>query len=363
MEKIKKFIDCYIPTENCNFKCSYCYIPTLEGFHYNTKKIEKSPQFIRKALSKERLGGVCMINLCAGGETLLYENIVDIAEELTKEGHYVMVVTNGSIPERFDKMAKFSEECKKHLFIKFSYHFLELKRLNLIDVFFDNVNKMKKNNISVTVEITANDEYIPYIDEMKKVCLEKAGAIPHITVARVENGDYPIMTNQSKEDYIKTWSTFDSELFDFKISVFNEKRKEFCYAGAWSYLLNLESGYLSQCYRGKTLQNIYEDIEKPFVELPIGNHCPEPHCFNSHAFLAFGDIPELKAPTFAIERDRTCQDGSTWLEKDMSEFMKTKLFDSNKEYSDKEKKKYNKIISKYFKIVKLKEKVKKILRR
>ena len=64
MEKIKKFIDCYIPIEHCNLKCHYCYIPTLENFENRSREIPYSPDFIRKALSKNRWGGTCMINMC-----------------------------------------------------------------------------------------------------------------------------------------------------------------------------------------------------------------------------------------------------------------------------------------------------------
>ena len=341
MEKIKKFIDCYIPTENCNFKCSYCYISTLENFQYKTKEISKSPEFIRKALSKERLGGTCMFNLCAGGETLLSKKIVPIVEELLKEGHYVMIVTNGSLAMRFDEILKFDKELFKRLFIKFSYHYLELKRLKLLDTFFDNVKKMKNAKISFTVEITPSDDYVPYIEEMKKVCLNEVGALPHITVARIENGEIPIMTNLDKDKYLQIWKSFDSRLFDFKYKIFNEKRNEFCYAGSWSYILNMATGDLRQCYRGKVIQNIYKDISKKIKECPVGCYCPEPHCFNGHAFLSFGVIPELDAPTFAEERDRICADGNSWLQNEMREFMKTKLKESNRELSKKEKSKVN----------------------
>ena len=60
-----------------------------------------------------------------------------------EEGHYVMLVTNGSITPRFNEIAQFSKENFKRLFFKFSFHYLELKRLNLMEVFFDNIKKIK----------------------------------------------------------------------------------------------------------------------------------------------------------------------------------------------------------------------------
>lgn len=362
MEKIKKFIDCYVPVEHCNFKCHYCYISTLNEFTNKDIPIEYTPQFIRKALSKERWGGTCMINLCAGGETLLSKDIVPIAKELLEEGHYVMIVTNGSITPRFNEIENFPIDILKRLFIKFSFHYLELKRLKLIDIFFNNVKKMKEKGISFTIEVTPNDEIIPFIDEIKELCMEQVGAIPHVTVARIENGEIPIMTKLDKEEYINTWSVFNSELFDFKIKVFGEKRKEFCYAGAWSYILNLASGEIRQCYRGRVIQNIYKNLNEKIKEEPIGCKCKEPHCFNAHAFMAFGVIPDIETPSFAKQRNRKTENGE-WLNNEMNQFMQTKLKESNTEYNEEQKKKINKKNSQLENIQKVKNKIKKIIRK
>lgn len=366
MDKIKKFIDCYVPIYNCNFKCDYCFISTMEEYAQSkqSKKIVHTPEKIRKALAKQRWGGPLMLNFCAAGETLLCEELIPIIVELLKEGHYCMIVTNGTITPKFKQLVVLPEELRKRLFIKFSYHYLELKKLKLIDVFFNNVKLMKDNGISFTIEITPSDEYIPYIEELKEVCLEKCGAIPHVTVCRIENGEVPLMTKLAKEDFIEKWSKFESALFDFKIKIFGEKRNEFCYAGAWTYTLDLVTGKLNQCYRGKYLQNIYKDMNKKIIECPIGCNCVDSHCWNGHAFLGFGAIPELEAPTFKEERNRITANGD-WITQDMANFMKSKLSESNKILSEKEKEKFNKK-SKTFKTNQkvfnsIKKKIKKII--
>ncbi len=56
MDKMKKFIDCYIPTETCNFRCHYCYIAQHRKFNNKIAEFKYSPEYIAKALSKERLG-------------------------------------------------------------------------------------------------------------------------------------------------------------------------------------------------------------------------------------------------------------------------------------------------------------------
>lgn len=361
MDKIKKFIDCYVPTERCNLKCHYCYLSHLEGFKHKGVRIDKNPKFIRKALSKERLGGICMFNFCAGGETLLYREIIDVVKEILEEGHYVMIVTNGTLSNRFDEFANFSKDLLGRLFFKFSFHFLEFKRLNMIDTFFENVKKIEDYGASYTVEITPNDELIPYIEEIKKISIEKMNTLPHITVARKENGNIPLLTKLSKEEYIKTWSVFDSELFNFKMKIFGEKRKEFCYAGYWSFVLNIASGDIKQCYRGLTFQNIYDDINEPIKTFPVGNCCTEPHCFNGHAFLSFGDIPDLDTPTFLALRNRKPEGRREWVIGPMNDFMKNKLIDENKEYTSLMKKKINLKNKTKLGTRKIKKKIKKVM--
>lgn len=363
MDKMKRFIDCYIPTETCNFRCHYCYIAQHRKFNNEVAKFSYTPEYIAKALSKERLGGICMFNLCAGGETLIAEEVIDVTEAILKEGHYVMIVTNGSLTKRFEKIAKFPKELLSHLFFKFSFHYLELVRLKILDRFFENVKMLRDAGASFTIEITPSDELEPYKDEIKKVMMEKIGALPHITIGRKDTDDIPPLTDHKFEEYKKIWSEFNSEMFNYKSTIFGEKRKEFCYAGEWSIYLNLVTGDYTQCYCGKKLGNIYQNINKPIKFLPVGCSCTQPHCYNGHAFLTFGNIPELKSTTYDKLRNRTQSDGVEWLQPEMKVFMQSKLVESNKEYSKKEKQKINKKNLKYIRNKKIKEKLRNIIKR
>lgn len=335
MDKIKRFLDIYVPVTTCTLRCHYCYITQHRLFEGALPTFKYSPSHVRKALSKERLGGTCLINLCGGGETLLAPQIVEYVRELLEEGHYVMIVTNATISKRFDEIALFPKELLSHLFFKFSYHYMELKKRNLIETFFRNVCKMRDAGASFTLESTPSDELIPYIGEMQKEALDHVGAVNHITVARDERvaGELPILTNMNRDQYKKTWSVFKSEFFDYKMSIFGVKRKEFCYAGAWSLYINLATGVATQCYCSYFSQNVFEDINKPIKFKPVGNNCMQEHCYNGHAFLVLGLIPELSAPTYGEIRNRICADGSEWLKPEMKAFMSTKLYESNKQYS------------------------------
>ena len=243
-----------------------------------------------------------------------------------------MVVTNGTMTKKFEIISTWPKEFLERLFFKFSFHFLEFKRLNLFDVFFNNVNLMKASGASFTVELTPSDELIPYIDEIKSMSLEKLGAYPHATIARDNRtAGIDVLSNYNLEEYVKIWSVFQSDLLNFKSTIFQKKRQEFCYAGDWSLFVDLGSGNITPCNCYKHMGNIY-DMTKP-INFQAINRCILPHCYNGHAWLTFGNIPGMKTPTYAELRNRTCSDGTEWLQPRMKAFFSTKLKDSNKKYS------------------------------
>lgn len=341
VEGIKKFITLRIPVYSCNFRCVYCYV----GQHQNAysqgiKPMIMDPEYIGNYFSKERLGGACYFNCCADGETTLHPQLVSLVRELIKHGHFVDIITNGTVSNRFDEIITALDiEQRKHLFIKFSFHYLELKKKDLMDVYVANVNKIRDAGISYSIEITPHDELIPFIDEIKEFSIKTFGALPHITVARNEDTkNIELLSKYSKDEYKKIWSVFDSALFDFKHSIFNVKRNEFCYAGLWSLNVNLVTGDYSQCYIGDKLGNITE-INKPINLRPICK-CRQPHCFNGHAFLAFGLCPNLNTVTYMDERNRIRIDGTEFLNETTKTFFSSKLKDSNTELTAIEKTKY-----------------------
>lgn len=346
MDIIKRFIDFYVPVESCTFRCHYCYITHHRKFDNKLPVLKYSAEQVRAGLSKERMGGPCLINICGGGETLLPPEVIGYIRALLEEGHYVMVVTNASVTKRFEEMAQFPPELMKRLFFKFSYHYMQLKERGLLDRFASNVKMMSDAGASYTIEATPSDELIPYIDEMKEFSIKHFGAVNHVTVGRNEaaKGNLPILTKLPHHEYEQIWSTFHSEFFEYKYSIFNKKRTEFCYAGDWSFVLNVGTGMMQQCYCSYYRQNILDDPSKPIKFLAVGNNCNQYHCYNGHAFLCLGDIPEHKAPTYATIRNRVCVDGSEWLKPEMKSFMSTRLKESNKEYSKGKKFRVNSLI-------------------
>jgi len=343
MNKIKRYIACGVPTEACNFRCSYCYLPCKgNAFNGRISKFMYSIEKMVEALSVERLGGICYFNMCAAGETTLQKDLFPLVKGLINNGHYCDIITNGTITQKIDELISMLNESERsHLFIKFSFHYLQLLEKKLLKTFVENVNKAKNAGISITVEITPHDELIPYIEEIKKFSIENFGTLPHITVARNEaTEDIELLSTLSREQYKETWSVFDSVLFDFKFSIFGRKINEFCYAGQNSIYLDLRTGEYKTCYRGDTLGNMFENISKPIKFCPIGK-CTLPHCFNGHTYIAWGgDVPDidLQLPTYAEERNRVCNDGTEWLTSNCKEFFSSRADTQNAYYNEKEQK-------------------------
>lgn len=334
MDKIKRLINVVIPITVCNFKCHYCYLAQTNAFDQNIPKLQYDMLTIKKALSKERLGRPCMMNLCAVGETLLAPYLLDLTNALLDNEHYVTIVTNGSITNKIKEYCNLDEDKKKRLFFKFSYQFLELKRQNLLDTFFENVKMVRDSGISYTVELTANDESIPYIDEITKKCIDNCGAKPHIIESRDNNDGYKKLTKLSNNEHMKNWNKFDTPVIKFQDTVWGKKRCEFCYAGDWELNLYLENGNLTPCFAGgPVIQNIFEDVNEPIHFLAIGNKCPWEHCFASHVLLTYGTIPGFLAPKYSEIRNRKTNDGKEWLQPEMKYFMESRFNESNKEYT------------------------------
>ncbi len=333
MAKIKRFFECLIPVSVCNLKCDYCYIIQRKHDKQIVPELDYSPEIIGQALTQERLGGVCYFSICGAGETFVPDYLIDILYQLLKNGHYVNVTTNGTLTNRMKRLKELPEEWLERLHISFSFHYLELKRLNLIDTFFNNVDFVKNLGCSFIVQINLYDGYITCLEEIKEICIKRVGAMPQVAVTRKEESlmkKIEIMTEGTVEEYKAVAQPMQSPLFDFTMKNFNVKRNEFCYAGDWSYVLNLKTGILKRCYASSVYQNIFKDVNKPLKQMAVGKCCTSLYCLNSSHFMSLGVIPEADAPTYAELRNR---EEAHWYSDSMKEFLGSKLGESNKAYS------------------------------
>lgn len=335
---MKKLFMFAIPLSVCNLRCHYCYLTKRSNnFEGVIPEMKYTPEEVAYAMRPGRVGGPGFFNLCADGETLLTPGLNRYVGLLAEEGHYIEIVSNMVLTKHLDKVLSLGREALGHVEFKCSFHYLQLRERGLLETFTENVNRAYDAGASITVEITPSDELIPYIDEVKDFSLRHFGALPHVTIARDDSTrDIERLTSLSREEYDRIWSSFDSGFFDFKAEIFGVRRREFCYAGSWSYYVNMATGDAVQCYGGAGVGNLFSDPDSPLPEKPIGR-CPIAHCYNGHAFLTMGLIPGLTNVRFGDIRDREREDGSHWLQPGLKSFFNEVLVDSNVELSDAKK--------------------------
>ena len=332
MDKLTRFIGVFVPNTLCNLRCGYCYLQHCNKKKHKFPTFKYTPEQFRAMMSKERLGGCCLFNFTADGETLLDPQMVGYIRAILDEGHYVEIITNATATFAMEQIAKFPKELLERLMFKCSFHYLELKKRNWFDRFWSNVRLVRDAGASFTVELMPHDEIIPYRKEIYEMCVHEIGAPCHLTVGRDASkpNEYSFLTNLSKEEYFETWKMFDSKMFEFKFSVFEKRRCEFCYAGEWMMPFYMESWRFTQCYRS------WRSIDGRSDKLKfkaIGHFCRQPHCFNAHAWMTLGVLPAVATPCYAEMRNRICRDGSEWLRPRFKEFISQQFKDNNHQYS------------------------------
>lgn len=327
MAQIKRFFECLVPVTVCNLECPYCYIIQENRRQMQLAQMPYSAEQIAYAMRPERLGGTCYISICGAGETLAQKEVIGIVKCLLEKGHYVNLTTNGTLSKRFDELTEQCGELMRHVHVSFSMHYTELVRKGWVDVFFENINKVKAAGGSVLLQMNLCDDYVPYIEEIQRISMEKVGAYPQIALTRDETQEpFGIFTKGTEEEYLANGGKFDSPLFDFTTKNFNVKRREFCYAGDWSGVLNLQTGILSKCYAEPGGVNIFADPDAPIPFEAVGKCCRNRYCVNSSHFMSLGVIPSLETPTYAALRDRT---EAQWYTPEMKEFLSGKLENGN----------------------------------
>lgn len=327
MAQIKRFLECLVPVTLCNLECPYCYIIQENRRNMKLAEMPYSPEHIARALRPERLGGICYISICGAGETMAQKEVVPIAAALLKQGHFVNITTNGTLSRRFDALIEECGEDIRHLHVAFSFHYTELKKHGWLDLFFDNILKMKNAGASILLQLNLCDEYVPYIEEIKAISMERLGAWPQVALTRNETTEpFGIFTEGTEEEYKRNAEKFESPLFDFTYKNFRQKRKEFCFAGDWSATVNLQTGVMTKCYEKWEGVDIFRDVNEPIPFEAVGKQCKNRYCVNSSHFMSLGVIPSLDTPTYAQLRNRA---EAHWYTPEMEQFLSGRLKDGN----------------------------------
>ena len=337
---MKKIFLFSIPMSICNFRCSYCYL-AQRPIHYEgvMPEYRYTPEQFGRAMASERVKGAAFGNFTASGETLLMKDLSKYIKAFVEQGHYAEVVTNLTMTPAIDEILSWERGLLGRVEFKCSFHYLELKKRSLLGVFADNVHRIWAAGASANIEMTAADDVIPYIGEIRDFCMEEFQALPHLTIARDDRTrgiDY--LTDLDMEEYDRIWGQFDSDFWRFKKSIFGVRQDGFCYAGAWSYYVDLTNGNARQCYCGEALGDIFEDPGQSFPEKPIGR-CRLPHCYNGHMLMAAGLIPGSSTVRYGDIRNRRMEDGKEWLGHDLRNMFNERIFEVNERLSPSEERK------------------------
>ena len=325
-DRLKFFVSISVPTEVCNLKCSYCYISQHQGFS-RKNVIFHSAEFISKALSRKRLGGTALINICGEGETLLCDDLPAIIVKLLQEGHYISIITNAVFTEKIKKIISSSGDNSERILFKCSFHYRELLKKKSMKKFINSINLIKNSKSSYSIELVPEDSLIPIIDEIKNFSIKEFGALPHLTVPRDEGkSGIPILSDLNFEEFYKVWKTFHSKMFDFKMKHI-KKVRSYCLSGEKSILFSLESGELSPCPYNKCEGNLYDNISEILSLKPLAGNCQAPWCINSHAYLTIGLNREINDGSYLDMRDRITIDGEHWIKPQMANFIKQRICD------------------------------------
>ncbi|HIT55877.1 TPA: hypothetical protein IAA92_06410 [Candidatus Galligastranaerophilus intestinigallinarum] len=348
MKKIVKTITAYVPGTMCNLRCNYCYISNCADDPHSRKPTYDYPlETMIKAFNPKRLGGIAEIHVISGGETLIDDTVVPFIHGLLKYGHVVTVVTNLTLNNRIDELLDFPKEYLKHLIVKGSLHWLELKRLNKVDDFFNNMNKVLNSGASSFPFIVMSQDYMPYIDEIERTCKEKLNSMPHCTPSivfeeKTINGNTTTNPECTEEFVNFVNERFDSEIFRASVKYLNvDIKKIFCYAGEWSFGVNLKTGGMVKCHNCPEEVNFYKNLNKMPKLLPIGNNCQIANCALQYNFIAEGLIPEGPiTPLFGDMLSRP-----NLINEEVREMLNVRFSDIHKQYSLKKQKKINRKVA------------------
>lgn len=288
MAEIKRFINMTIHTQGCNLSCDYCYLRYYK--HKNEKGIRalRYPlETVLKAYSVQRLGGICHIIIIGDGETLLPVDIADIVCGLIEEGHYVTVITNGTITERIEEIVERlkEKELVSHIEFSLSLHYLELKRLGLLSVFAANVWYLKENHASVRLNFILGPSVLDMADEVKTYCSESLKMKTSVGIARKDvNGSNELLADCPEEEYFRIGDSFESYLFEqqkqrYQQQCHRKEERKFCYAGEWSFCMDLTEGLYTQCAGiDRFAYNFFERLDEPLQLEAVGKTCKMPYC-------------------------------------------------------------------------------------
>lgn len=216
-------------------------------------------------------------------------------------GHVVKVVTNATLTERIEKLIACSDEQKKNLMIKCSFHYRELEKKGLLDTYFANINKALDAGVSAYPFVVICEDYINDLEIISKKIKENLGIAAHCSPCLEINSSYDVRFNASfnpipdDELLARLDECFDTRIYRECIKYKSvDVQNTFCYAGCWSVGVDFISGKQTKCH-GYPIDSdsFYSNIDKEYQwGEPIAMSCAIESCALQYNFFSEGLIPD-----------------------------------------------------------------------
>lgn len=152
-------IACTIFTYGCNLRCYFCQNASLVLENkYITDYIseEELLNFLKKRIGL--LDAVCI----SGGEPLIHDEVFDLIKKIKNLGYLVKVDTNGTYPEKIDKLIKENLVDYIAMDVKNSKeNYLKTVGIDNLDIkkIGKSIDLLKKSNIDYEFRTTITEEY------------------------------------------------------------------------------------------------------------------------------------------------------------------------------------------------------------
>ena len=283
------------PQVECDLCCAYCYLRSRRRTAVGDFMQRHSPEAIAESLSPERIDGSCFFYGYADGEPLLHEENARLLAALAARGHFVAVTTNlnAADPRRLERVFAICDRWRV-LFLA-SLHWQELRRRGRLNTFFDTMDFLRTAGFSCRIRLCLAPEYRSDLETIDALCLQRTGQLPLLTRWRgTETPD----TDMKNLDCIGA----RSPVYRLQKRCMDVPRREFCFAGERSAVLDLGSGEFRACLAEPVtgvldLASPHKDL--PFPGEPVGRHCRARWCMCCSILWPWGVLPDLFPGTWA----------------------------------------------------------------
>ena len=354
-KEIKYDITVYVPGTVCNMRCEYCYITQCIDENHSLKVNLKYPlETMIRAFSPKRLGGLANVTVIGSGETLFCKEVIPFVKGLLEFGHVVSLVTNVTITKRLDEILNFERKLMRRLIIKGSCHWDELVRLKKLDTYFDYLRKFREVGANISPFLVICSSYYKQFEEIHDRFIKELGDVPDCSPCLIMPTNELIRGAQFyvdpplDENFLKKEKLlFNSKVFDTCVKWLDiDPQKIFCYAGKWSFIVNLESGRVRKCHRCPSETDFFVDLENmPKLEA-IGSNCQTNSCSLQYNFIGEGLIPEYDDEKMSFGKMIYKE---KFMNKEVLELLDYKFYKKYPVYSKAEEKVINKDVEILFK--------------